>query len=195
MGKNNTRAAARKALAARQQPRELLSGDVHLGDLGRKTERLNLTFGWFGTTLRANPGAGELELSEFLMEADTLEIDPKDIGKSVEAMRIVRSFLERMIHPDDWPIFLDLAKTNRQGTNDLMEVAMAIVDKVTGLPSVPSVDSGPGTASTKPRSTDGSSSPGSRTQALTRQALSMVPASRPDLAHAFIQAHEARAAG
>lgn len=182
-----------KATATAVLQADALSGD--LGELGTDKGVLDITFGWFGRQLRVNPGAGELELMEFLTEAEDIAVgeDDASLAASVPAMKAVFKFLRAQIHPDDWAVFYDLAKTHQQNTLDLMNVAMAIVHKVAGFPTGPSADSGPGTASTKPRSKGGSSSPGSAQSSLTARALALVPPTRPDLAAAYIQAAEERA--
>ena len=164
-----------------------------LGDLGTDRGVLDITFGWFGRRIRVNPGAGELELMEFLIESEGIEVgDDASLAASVPAMQTVFKFLKAQVHPDDWAEFYDLAKTHRQNTLDLMNVAMVIVNKVADFPTGPSEDSGTGTASTSTKSKGGSSSPQVE---LTRRALSMVPVTRPDLMAAYVQAAEARAGG
>jgi len=161
-----------------------------LGTFGKDKGHIDLTFGWFGHTIRVNPGAGELELMEFLMAADQIEVpdDKTELAKSLPAMRMVFSFLERQIHPDDWQLFFDLAKTNRQDTNDLMEVAMSIVTEVAGFPTTPPSDSPGGPPSTPQNSAAGSSSAGPESAALS------LLSGRPDLQAAVMRAAEARAA-
>lgn len=168
-----------------------MSSEDYLGDLGEDRGTVNITFGWFGRRIRVNPGAGELELMEFLLEADGIDVGEtqQDLEKSIPAMRAVYKFLKAQIHPDDWALFYDLAKTHRQSTMDLMNVAMRIVNKVAGFPTGPSDDSGAGTEPTGQKSTDGSSS-----LELTRAALARVPATRPDLAVAYVDAYEQRTA-
>lgn len=181
------RAAAVEAAVAPINP-----GD-HLGDFGTDRGVIDLTFGWFGTTLRVNPGAGELELMEFLVEAEKIDVgDDASLAQSVPAMQAVFKFLRAQIHPDDWQVFYDLAKTHRQSTMDLMQVAMTIVEKVSNFPTGPSGTSTGGTATTKQSSKGGSSSQvGS---AAFRRALARVPATRPDLMAAYIDAEQARLA-
>jgi hypothetical protein len=196
-------ANTRKALSQKAQQRLAGAiglppvGDVKgdLGELGQSRGKVDVTFGWFGQQLRVNPGAGELELVEFLLEAETIEVGDTDMDleKSMPAMKATFKFLKAQIHPDDWPVFFDLAKVNRQSTMDLMKVAMSIVDKLSAFPTGPSADSGAGTATTSAKSTGGSRSSVSATSALTRRALALVPNTRPDLAAAFVNAEEARA--
>lgn len=176
---------AKKTPKGRPQPaapeRVLLEGEHHLGQLGKEKPTLALTFGWFEYTLRANPGAGELELAEFLMKSRRIQaFDPEDINESAEAFEVVQGFLKAMVHPDDWDVFWDTAKVKRQETSDLMEAAMAIVEKVTGFPTGQPSASPDGSTPTGPSSTGGSSS-------LVTRALQEVPG-RPDLQAAIFAA-------
>jgi len=154
----------------------------YLGELGRSVPAVELTFGWFGHTLRVNPGAGELEMVDFMRKASKLDIgeDVENMTNNVEALEVTMGFLERQIHPDDWEVFWDLAKTNRQSTKDLLEVSYAITEKVAAFPTGPPTDSSDGQSTTGMRSSDGSSS-------LATRALDLLPG-RPDLQAAVIRA-------
>jgi hypothetical protein len=165
-----------------------------LGDLGQDNGTINLHFGWFGRRVRVNPGAGELELNDFLIASSGIDVGETDmdVNKSVEAMTAVYAFLKAQIHPDDWAEFYDLAKTHRQTTMDLMRVAMRIVDNVTDFPTTPPAGSGAGTEPTRQKSKGGSSSREQKALELTRAALSQVPATRPDIAVAYVEAFEER---
>jgi len=174
--------------------KQLQTTPAHLGELGKsKGPRLDLTFGWFGHSIRVNPGAGELELIDFMTKAGKLEVPDDDAGlaRSAEAMEVTLDFLHRQIHPDDWDVFWDVAKTNRQSTMDLMEIAMQIVEAVGGFPTTPPSDSRAGRRATRQKSKAGSSSAG--TPSLTSQALEMLRG-RPDLQEMVLQAHEEREA-
>lgn len=161
----------------------------HLGSLGTDKGVLDITFDWFGRTLRVNPGAGELELTEFLIKAQGIEVPDVGAGldKSVPAMEAIHDFLRAQVHPDDWKVFWDLAKTHRQSTADLMEVAMKIVEAVGGFPTGPSSDSSPGPSNTEPKSKDGSGSPARSVSTLALAQLS----GRPDLQMAIVRRQEA----
>jgi len=156
-----------------------------LGEMGTPRPVLGLTFGWFGTVIRVNPGAGELELVDFMRRASKLDVgeDMENLPDNVEALDVTVDFLQRQIHPDDWDVFWDLAKTNRQGTKDLLEVAMTITEKIATFPTGQPSDSSDGQSTTGTRSPDGSSS-------LTTKALDLLPG-RPDLQMAVVRAQEA----
>lgn len=188
----NTKKAAKKKTPRASFPSPAPSGD--LGEMGTDRGVIDITFLWFGTTIRVNPGAGELELMEFMVMANKIDVGEttKDLAKSAEAMEAVFVFLKGQIHPDDWPLFFDIAKTRRQTTEDLMRVAMAIVNRVANFPIGPSDGSGGGTPPTPEKSTDGSSWQESTRSSLTRMALMDVPPTRPDLAMAYVMAAEGR---
>jgi len=160
---------------------------THLGELGRPGPSVALTFGWFGHVIRVNPGAGELELVDFMRKASKLDVgeDLENLASNVEALDVTMDFLQRQIHPDDWAVFWDLAKTHNQGTKDLLEVAMTITEKVASFPTGQPATSSGGQSTTGMRSSAGSSS-------LTTKALDLLPG-RPDLQAAVIQAQEAQA--
>jgi hypothetical protein len=161
-----------------------------LGELGKAKDAVALTFRWFGRTIRVNPGAGELDLMDFLTEAEKVELpeDPNDVTANAAAMQVTLDFLRRQIHPDDWSVWWDLAKTHRQTLQDLIEVASAIINKVTGFPTTPPSDSQPG-----PDGTPHNSRAVSSSAALTTKALGIL-AGRPDLQHVVLMAQE-QAAG
>ena len=169
------------ALLARPEPTD--ASGSYLGELGRSVPTVALTFGWFGHVLRVNPGAGELEMVDFMRKASKLDIGDDDLDSmtgNVEALEVTMGFLERQVHPDDWQVFWDLAKTHNQTTKDLMEVAYAITEKVAAFPTGQPTDSSGGQSTTGMRSSDASSS-------LTTRALDLLPG-RPDLQAAVIRA-------
>jgi hypothetical protein len=166
----------------------------HLGDFGTVHDAVELTFGWFGQTIRVNPeGSPELEMVEFMNKAAAIELTPggepsaDDLSKAVGAMDTVIGFLQPQIHPEDWDTFWALSKKNKQGIEDLMGVAMRLVEVASGFPSGrPSVSSA-GRPRTNRRSKAGSSSPATRALSLVR--------GRPDLQAAIVAAQEARPGG
>lgn len=172
--------------------KQLQTAPQHLGELGKsKGPRIDLTFGWFGHQIRVNPGAGELELIDFMTKAAKVEVpdDDASLAESAPAMEVTLDFLRRQIHPDDWDLFWDVAKTNRQSTMDLMEIAMQIVEAVSGFPTTPPSDSRTGRRATKQKSKGGSSSPA--TPSLTSRALELLRG-RPDLQDIVLQAQTER---
>lgn len=188
---SNAKKALAKATKTRKPTRPTSvpsdASGTYLGELGQEVAPVQLTFGWFGHVVRVNPGAGELELVDFMRKASKLDIgdDLDNADKSVEALEVTLEFLQHQIHPDDWDLFWDLAKTHRQQTSHLMDVAMTIVEKIAAFPTGQPSDSSVGPRSTGPKSPGGSSS-------LTTKALDLLPG-RPDLQAAVIRAQEAMA--
>lgn len=164
------------------------AGGRHLGDLGTVRGVEELTFGWFGATIRTNPEAApELEMIEFMNKAATIEVDENtDLADAVGAMDTVLGFLQPLIHRDDWDQFWALAKCNRQTVEDLMTVAMRLVEVASGFPSGRPSASPVGRSRTKQKSKAGSSSPATRALSLVR--------GRPDLQAAIVSAQEERRA-
>jgi hypothetical protein len=182
-----------------------------LGDFGVSRPPLDLSFGWFGATIRVNPRASDLSLTEFMAAAEGIEIPDTDdfdddnptpeqmrmMANAINAMssvtKALQQFMRDQIHPDDWPEFNRLAKENGQQNADLLAVskslAAAIAEHVAGFPTGQSSDSPPSPGSARPRSSDGSSSAGARSDISARerrrrevqsQAMQLLPG-RPDL--------------
>lgn len=173
-----------KRQTAQARPAAPDAHGTHLGEMGRKVVKVALTFGWFGTVIRVNPGAGELELVDFMRKASKLDVGEtaQSMESNIEALNTTVDFLQSVIHVDDWAVFWDLAKTNGQQTKDLLEVAMTITEKIAAFPTGQPSDSSTGPQATGTRSSDGSPS-------LTTKALDLLPG-RPDLQTAVIRAQE-----
>ncbi len=96
------------------------------------------TFDWFGTEVRTNPMLSDLDLADFMEVAGGIDAD--DPKTAIAAMGTVKGFLRSAVHEDDFDAFWATAKTNRQGLQDLLPVAMqimgAVLGRPTGLPSV-----------------------------------------------------------
>lgn len=182
---SNKRAIKAKQQVVMARPDAPDAHGTYLGEMGKARPQLSLTFGWFGHVVRVNPGAGELELVDFMRRASKLDVgeDVESMQDNVEALDVTIDFLQRQIHPDDWDLFWDLAKTNGQGTKDLLEVAMTITEKITAFPTGQPSDSSDGQPKTRMSAPAGSSS-------LTTRALDLLPG-RPDLQMAVVRAQEA----
>ncbi|MEU1810947.1 hypothetical protein [Micromonospora aurantiaca (nom. illeg.)] len=147
-----------------------------IGSLGRKRPALDLTFDYFGETIRVAPGASNLVEMEFMekakgiqITADGLDLDNLDtadeastakavaaVAKMAElATDVVVGTLRKLIHPDDWATYWRLAQLNGQMLDDLMADQKAILAAVTeaaaGFPTGPSSGSSPSPASTPAR--------------------------------------------
>lgn len=168
------------------------AADTYLGEMGVAKPMVELTFGWFGHIIRINPGAGELELTDFLEFAATIDMpeDPNDVdsGEAVATMAAVKDFLRRQIHPDDWALWWDLAKTHRQTLEDLMKVSVALLEKVAAFPTGPLSASPDGQRHTPPKSKADSPSP------VTARALELLKG-RPDLQTAVLAARQPATGG
>lgn len=181
----------------------------HLGELGQAKQAPDVTFGWFGSTIRTNPdGSPELEFIEFMKRASMIdlgEVDPAqvtedDLTRAAGAMDTILDFLKQQIHPQDWDQFWALAKTNRQTINDLFQVAKTLSEVAAGFPSGRPSASSAGRSRTKKKSPAGSRSRATRggltaiqggLEAVNLPALR----GRPDLQVAVVLAQEARNQG
>lgn len=127
-----------------------------IGDFGVAREStVELTFGYFDHELRVHPDAGELSYLDFMAQAQALDEEDEADG-----IRLTMDFLHDQIHPDDWLVFFDLAKKNRQTLEDLMLLSKAIVEATAGFPTGQPADSSPTPPSTGPKSKAASSGPG-----------------------------------
>lgn len=152
----------------------------HLGELGRKREPVDLTFSWFGETIRVGPHAGT-GLIGFLEEAETISG-----GNTAAATIATRSFLRSQIDERDWKRFIEIADANDQQLDGLLQLSMDIVEAVSKNPTGRQSDSSDGLPSTSRRSRDAYSS-------AEDQAMHDLKG-RPDLKVIVWEAHKARLA-
>lgn len=124
-----------------------------LGELGTENEPIDITFQWFGVTIRVAENAGDASLIDFLEVA--ARIPTKD---RVSAMQATTAFLKEQIDPRDWPTFLRLCKEHRQGWRDMLRCARDICEAITNFRTTPPLDSSDGRASTPTKSGDDYSS-------------------------------------
>lgn len=126
--------------------------EIDLGDLGGDTGATDApvvhTFPWYGVTVRVNPGASEMVYLDFIEEAG--QYDESDSRGAVA----VKEFIREMIHPDDFDVFWDLAKTHRRQIKDLANISMRIVAQVSGDPTSGQPDSSNGLSVISGSSTD-----------------------------------------
>jgi hypothetical protein len=177
-----------------------------LGSFGTERPPLDLDFGWFGATIRVNPRASDLSLTEFMASAEGIvlpDLDDMDednptpeqlreMTVAINAMASVTRMLQRMlreqIHSDDWDEFWRLAKENGQQNADLMALskalAAAIAEHAAGFPTGQPSGSAPTRSSTSRKSPAGSSSPAlaqtARRHKVQDDAMKLL-AGRPDL--------------
>lgn len=149
-----------------------------LGQFGETRDGLVDTFGYFGHEVRVNPDLSELDIIDFMETA--LSVDNQD----PKAILILKKFLRELIHPDDFDVFWDAARANRQRVEDVQAVTKAIIEAVTGRPTGQPSDSsrGPSNMLTTSKGT-------SSDRVLTRLD------GRPDLQLALVKARQARRAG
>jgi hypothetical protein len=152
---------------------------MDLGDLGGEPRAdLDVTFGYFGHTVRVNPHLSDLVMLDFMTKAADLDED------STEAMGAMTALLRGVVHADDWETFWAAAIGARQGIDDLMRVCMGVIEAVADRPTVPPSDSSGGPPSTDTRSAAVSSS-----AAIQRQ---LEQDGRPDLALMVQQSRQHR---
>lgn len=136
----------------------------------------DLTFEYFGTELRANPGLTDADLLDFMeLQGNLSEEDPK-------APAVVKAFIREALHPDDFDTFWGLAKQHRQTTVERIETVYLLIAAASGVPTVQPSDSSPGLPKTDESSTDASS---------LRAQHRLETKGRADLAVAVLQRREA----
>lgn len=148
---------------------------THLGNLGTPVDVEvvdDLTFDYFGETIRANASLGELDYVDFLDMAGGIDVN------NPLAIRVVKDFARACIAPEDFETFWATAKKNRQDTRALFTVLTTIVEATADRPTE--------------RSSSSSDTP-------TTDATSSAPVlrrleGRPDLQLLVQQAQEAQAA-
>lgn len=167
-----------------------------LGNFGTDRPPIDLDFGWFGATIRVNPRASDLSLTEFMSAAEGIQLPdldgvdednltPAQVQQMAAAMnsmasvtRAVKTLVRDQIHPDDWDTFWKLAIANGQQNADLVALSKAlaaeIAEHAAGFPTGPSSGSAPTPKSTKPRSSADSSS-----AAAKRRELASSPTGSP----------------
>lgn len=121
---------------------------VRLAPMGTPRPPVDMDFPWFGTPIRVAPNAGNpLLLWTFAQRAEKV-----DRADDVKSMLIVMEFLEGLVHPDDWAEFMAVAVANNQQTEDLLEVAKALVVAVARFPTGRPSDSPDGSQTTSTKS-------------------------------------------
>jgi hypothetical protein len=187
-----------------------------IGDLGVRREPVDLEFRYFGSVIRVHPAASDTVELEFLdagrdidinalqgKDLAELDLDEKlaavsTIGKAVRAgYLLIKSSLQQVIHPDDWPTYWRLAHENGQRIADLMadlkRITVAVVEADTGFPTMPPSASADGPETTRQSYAGASSSEPARHSSDADKALQMLT-SRPDLQEFIVLQEEAEAA-
>lgn len=122
---------------------------------------------------------GEADLMDFFEVANGVD------ENSTAALPLIKTTLRAAIHPDDFERFWTVAKRERQGVAELLEIMYAVVEMTTGRPTSQPSGSTDGLPATATNSTDDLSS-----QVITR----LVTGGRPDLALMVDDAHRAQTA-
>jgi hypothetical protein len=152
-----------------------------IGKFGTARPRVeDLDFEYFDIVVRVNPDASEAHVFKFMDEAQKINLE------SVESLPILANFMRGLIHPEDWDDFMSKALSERQKTEDLMQVVGGIMGALGEDRTQPSSDSSAGQPETVQSSTPVSSS-----QDIQRQ---FEAAGRPDLAE-VVQMVRERAEG
>lgn len=134
---------------------------VSLGNLGTAPEQQVITdvttFDWFGATIRLPLlEVSELELIDLMEKVTTTD------ENSPAAVVVVKNMFRQVIHVDDFDLFWDLAKQNRQKVETLMPVYQVLLEAATGRPTQQPSDSSSGRPGTSESSPTPSTPPVSR---------------------------------
>lgn len=150
----------------------------NLGEFGIERESIDAAFSYFGSPIRVNPDVSELDFVDLAEDgADIKEDDPRSVT-------ILKEFVRKVVHPEDFDHFWALAKQHRQTTIELMGTTKAVMEAVTERPTGQPPTSLGGRRKTRRRSKGRSYDPAFR-----------VLAGRPDLQDAVALRLEARHAG
>lgn len=104
-----------------------------LGDFtpeGTEGPQEDVSFGWFGATIRISYDFGELVFTDWVEEFGGLAAtDPKSIAS-------VKTLMRRSLHPDDFEEFWRLAVAHRQTSEQLAELFNSILQVMAERPTV-----------------------------------------------------------
>ncbi len=154
-------------------------------------EQEDLSFGWFGATIRIGPEFGDIVFADWAEEFTQIDDDDPRAGYANKVL------WQRLIHPDDFAEFWRLAREHRQGTAQLARLfrslETALVEAETDRPTTRPGDSSPGPKTAPGNSMATSFGPGSDVSAAAERAAARLEAQgRPDLALVVERAQEAR---
>jgi hypothetical protein len=117
-----------------------------LGSFGRKHDKVELDFDYFGETIRVNPSCSQAALLEFMADAGSV-----DQADEVRSAQLIMRTMREVVHPDDFDLFWKLAKAERQDpVTEILPIAQAVIEAVTGFPTGQPSASGSGPATTRP---------------------------------------------
>jgi hypothetical protein len=136
-----------------------------------------VTFPWFGTPIRVNPGITDTALVDLIEESG--EMDDKDPRAGI----VLKAFIRTTIHPDDFDEFWRVGKAHNYTLVQFAETAARIIEAVTGDPTQPPNDSSPGPSEIAGKSTAAS---------YKRVREDLEGEGRPDLAEFYWLAEQAQ---
>lgn len=108
-----------------------------IGDFGTEVEEvepLDLSFRYFGAEIKVNPDFSLAHYIDFLAAAaqlqniDELDMDPAELVA-------VKTMLEQLVAPKDFPKFWRLVGKHRQGPEELAKLLVGLVEAVVGRPT------------------------------------------------------------
>ncbi len=147
----------------------------NLGKFGKEKEALEASFDYFDETIRVNPSISEVALMDLTEEGmEIKEDDPR-------ALVIIKDYIRSVVHPEDFDKFWAVSRRERQGIQDLMEIAQSLIEAVAERPTGQPQTSSGGRRRTRRKSKHRSSHPAFR-----------VLDGRPDLQESVAMALEAR---
>ena len=147
---------------------------THLGSFGETHESSDITFDYFGQTIRANPELGELDYVEFMDKAGSVE------AEGALGLSFVKDFARLCIASDQFDEFWGLARKHKQHVEDVFKVLRAIVEQVSDRPTTQPSDS-----------SDGRTTTGTKSEAGLSSTLQERLAGRPDLQLLVLQQQRA----
>lgn len=153
----------------------------------------DLSFGWFGATIRIGPEFGELVFTDWAEEFAGIDED------DVRGTYVNKILWRRLLHADDFEEFWRLAREHRQSSEDLARlfrrVNKVLTEQATGRPTQLPGDSSPGQKTAMVSSAGISYGPGTAVSAAAERAAAKLEAQgRPDLALVVERAQEALSA-
>jgi hypothetical protein len=134
---------------------------LNIGSIGEPRAPVDAAFTYLGVQeIRIHPHASDIGFAAWLRSA--AKLDMASLSED-QQMQQVFNFIEDLVHPDDFDLFMQTAREHNQRFEDLGMTARAIVGAVSRFPTGQRSDS-PGSPSKKgKKSKGGSSSPaGSR---------------------------------
>lgn len=109
-----------------------------IGSFGVDRPRVDLSFDYFGETIRVHPDASDLKAMNMILSIGDLDMDNED--HAPEIIAALKDQLFGQVHPEDQKRFWQLAMDNRQTRMDLLAITKAITEAIAGFPTQPHSD-------------------------------------------------------